>query len=122
MLWDIYQHAHSTFEKHELANTKREGQLWMKGLLDIRNGANTVLELPPQDIARHATAAFKVAQRLDDETAHEKRESFRQWLDEGAVHACRGNKKLPGRAAFQYVRTTHGWTPAPKGNSTLNNW
>ena len=122
MLWDIYQHAHSTFEKHELADTRSEGLRWMKRLLDIRNGANTVIEIPPQDIARHAATAFKIAQGLDDDAAHEKRETFRQWLDEGAVHACKGNKKLPGRAAFQYIRTTHGWASAAKGNSTLNNW
>ena len=81
-----------------------------------------MLDVPPQDIARHAASAFKMAQKLDDEEANNKRQAFRDWLNQGSVHAGRGSSKLPGRSAYQYIRTTQGWAPAAKGNESLNNW
>ena len=94
----------------------------MRDLIARRDNANTVLEIPSQDIARHAASAFKVAQKLDDDEANDKRKAFREWLDQGAVHAGKGTAKLPGRAAFQYIRTSHGWAPAAKGIDSMNKW
>ena len=69
-------------------------------------------QMNPADIAKLAARALKQVQTHVTTAAAEQRAAFRQWLDGGAVHLHNGAVKLPGRAAYRFLRTAQGWAPA----------
>ena len=63
-----------------------------------------------------------MAQEQDKLAASERRNAYRQWLDGGATFLHNGTRKLPGRAAFRFLRTADGWAPAARGPKEYNEW
>ena len=88
---------------------------WLNELTGLYNIADAAQLIPPASLAKLAARALKKAHDLDESAAKERRQEFHEWLDGGSTHLHNGRTKLPGRAAYRFIRSANGWTPAARG-------